>query len=77
MKHYKLLGQVNGHIGDLSISDVNMVTSDIIRKATKQIKPIKNDPVFALNSDCLACSSDVISTPDQQFQKLFDPRARE
>ena len=37
----------------MSINDGNMVTSDIARKATKQIKPNKNDPVFAFNSDCL------------------------
>ena len=49
----KLLGQVNEHIGDSSISDVDIVTSDIVRKATKQIKTNKNDPVFAFNSDCL------------------------
>ena len=49
----KLLDQVNELIGDLSINDVNMVTSDIVRKATKQIKPNKNDPIFAFNSDCL------------------------
>ena len=73
----KFLGQVNEHIGDLSISDVNMVTGDIVRKATKQIKPNKNDPVFAFNSNCLKRTPpDVISTPDQHFQKLFDPRTR-
>ena len=49
----KLLGQVNELIGDLSVNDVNMVTSDIVRKTTKQIKPNKNDPVFAFNSDRL------------------------
>ena len=49
----KLLGQVNEHIGDLSINDVNMVTSDIVRKATKQIKLNRIDPVIVFKSDCL------------------------
>ena len=67
----KLLVQVNEHIGDLSISDVNMVSSEIVRKATNQVKPNKNDPVFAFNSDCLkACSPDVIPTFDQHFQNV-------
>ena len=49
----KLLDQVNELIGDLSVNNVNMVTSDIVKKATEQIKQNKNDPVFAFNSDCL------------------------
>ena len=32
----KLLVQVNEHIGDLSISDVNMVSSEIVRKAANK-----------------------------------------
>ena len=52
---------LNELIGDLSINDV---TSDIVRKATKQIKPMKNDAVFAFNSDCLK------GVPPMLFQHL-------
>ena len=60
----KLLVQVNEHIGDLSISDVNMVSSEIVRKAANEVKPDKNDPVFAFNSDCLK------RAPPMLFQHL-------
>ena len=58
----KLLVQVNEHIGDLSISDVNMVSSEIVRKAANQVKPNKNDSVF--DSDCLK------RAPPMLFQHL-------
>ena len=32
------------------------MTSDIVRKATEQIKPNKNGSVLAFNSDCLKCA---------------------
>ena len=49
----KILGNVNTSIDILSLKDVDLVTSDIIRKAVEQVKANKNDPVFTLNSDCI------------------------
>ena len=49
----KILGNVNTSIDILSLKDVDLVTSDIIRKAVEQVKANKNDPVFTFNSDCI------------------------
>ena len=49
----KILGNVNTSIDILSLKDVDLVTSDIIRKPVGQVKANKNDPVFTFNSDCI------------------------
>ena len=49
----KILGNVNTPIDIFSLKDVDLVTSDIIRKAVEQVKANKNDPVFTFNSDCI------------------------
>ena len=49
----KILGNVNTSIDILSLKDVDLVTSDITRKAVEPVEANKNDPVFTLNSDCI------------------------
>ena len=44
---------VNKSIGTTSLSDVDLVTNDIVREATMNLKSNKNDPIFDFNSDCL------------------------
>ena len=56
----KLLDEVNDCINDSSLSDVNLVTADIVQKAIEEIKLNKNDPVFAFNSNCLKCAPPVL-----------------
>ena len=49
----KILGNANTSIDILSLKDVDLVISDIIRKDVEQVKANKNDPVFTFNSDCI------------------------
>ena len=58
------LGNVNTSIDILSLDDVDLVTSDIMRRAAEQVKSNKNDPVFTFNSDCTK------RTPATLFQHL-------
>ena len=48
-----ILGNVNTFIDILSLNDVDLVTSNIVRNAAEQVKSSKNDPVFTFNSDCI------------------------
>ena len=48
-----ILGNVDTSIDILSFNDVDLVTSDIVRKAAEQVKANRNDPVFTFNSDCI------------------------
>ena len=52
--------EVNRNISKESISDVNRVTMEEVRKATAALKPGKGDPVFSFSSDCLKVNSDIL-----------------
>ena len=60
----EILDKVNDVINDVSHDDVDLVTAEIVELATNNIKPHKNDPIFAFNSDCIK------SGPTSLFQHL-------
>lgn len=48
-----MLTAVNKEINTTSLHDVDLVTADIVKQATDNIKLHKNDPIFEFNSDCM------------------------
>ena len=49
----RMFSRVNKSIDTTSLSDVHLVTNDIVREATMNLKSNRNDPTFDFNSDCL------------------------
>ena len=49
----RMYSRVNKSIDTTSLSDVHLVTNDIVREATMNLKSNRNDPLFDFNSDCL------------------------
>ena len=50
--------EVEDNIGEYSVDDVNKVTPEIVKEATKKLKSGKSDPVFSFSSDCIKVESD-------------------
>ena len=57
----RILNEVNGCINYSSLSDVDLVSEDVVKKVIEEIKTSKNDPVFTFNSDCIKHASPVLS----------------
>ena len=49
----RMYSRVNKSIDTTSLSDVDLVTNDIVREATMNLESNRNDPIFDFNSDCL------------------------
>ena len=49
----RMYSRVNKSIDTTSLSDVYLVTNDIVREATMNLKSNRNDPIFDFNFNCL------------------------
>ena len=61
----RMYSRVNKFIGTTSLGDVDLVTNDIVREATMNLKSNRNDPIFDFNSDCLMYAPFIV------FEHLF------
>ena len=52
---------VSSSVGQDSITDVNRITVNIVKKALKLMKNGKNDAIFDFQSDCLTCGSEELA----------------
>ena len=57
----KVSNEVEKKINRLSIKDVEKVTPDIIKTATRKLKPGKSDPVYTFSSDCIKVESKLLA----------------
>ena len=57
----KVSSEVESKVNRWSICDVEKVTPDIIRTATKKLKPGKSDPVYSFSSDCIKVESNLLA----------------
>ena len=53
-----LKDEVEGRINSSHLQDVDLVTADIVREASNNLKDNKTDPVCSFSSDCLKAGSD-------------------
>ena len=53
--------EVEAKVSSLSIIDVEKVTPEIIKTATKKLKPGKSDPIYTFSSDCIKVDSKLLS----------------
>ena len=60
----RILKEINECIYTSSLIDVDLVTPEIVQKASDKVKSHKNDPSFVFNSDCIKCA------PHSLFQHL-------
>ena len=73
-----MYSRVNKSIDTTSLSDVDLVTNDIAREATLNLKSNRNDPIFDFNSLRLSevCSINHIQTSDLFNKKFFGTHTR-
>ena len=60
----RIAEEAEAKINQLSIIDVNKVTSEVVKEAASHLKDSKSDPTFSFNSDCIKNGT------DQLFEKL-------
>lgn len=49
--------EVEEKVNEMSITDIEKVTPEIIKAATGKLKPGKSDPVYNFSSDCIKADS--------------------
>ena len=54
-----------------SVTEVNRVTIEEVKKAAAALKPGKGDPVYSFSSDCLKVNSDILSEYTAVMIKSF------
>ena len=57
----RVSSEVESKVNRWSICDVEKVTPDIIKTATKKLKPGKSDPVYSFSSDCIKVESNLLA----------------
>ena len=63
--------EIRESVGPHSISDVDKITVDIVKRALKQMKKGKNDSLFDLQSDCFASGPDSLILHLTNMLKTF------
>ena len=63
--------EIRESVGPNSISDVDKITVDIVKRALKQMKKGKNDSLFDLQSDCFASGPDSLILHLTNMLKTF------
>ena len=57
----KVKGEVECSVTNASLSDVKLVTPDIVKEAASKLKAGKSDPVYTFSSDCIKVDSNALA----------------